>query len=581
LLAVLDRAATAYGRGDLAAMVRSLADGVVSQAVTVAFVGQHQSGKSSLIDALIGAEVSPVVHGWSTRCTIRVGAGPSLQGWLPEGRSLDLHADEDRSVWTSAITGADAIPAGAQLRVEAPSPLLDDGLVLIDTPGTAGPLGAVSQRLVALPVVDAVVLVTAITQELTADELELAAAVRRSGRPVLVVGTKADLQPAWRSLVERDRSHLQAAGLDIDAIGVSTPVRLLAMATGDDQLDEESGVPVLVDWLYDTVLADLGRHRHRTVVDTGRVVLDALTGRFEAELAALVAADGPADGVVAQPDLTELRRRAREVDEGGGRWSTQLSALLKDAVADVDTDLRRRGLAVLADVDVRLADGDPADDWSGFERWLDERIAAAIGEHLSWRHERLIHAVEQSTASFGQLIALVQTDPAELGVGAAPVRPGYQPARASMGASVYAAVRSSYGGLAMVGFFGGLAGVVLTAPVTLGIGLVLGGKQIRDERAKQVVQRRAQAAAAARTYVDHVWSDFANGSRTQFRTMNTTLRAELAAAVDRLRTDTKVALEAALSAASADAETRGLRRADVNAELGRLRGVRARLEAFA
>ncbi len=67
---------------------------------------------------------------------------------------------------------------------------------------------------------------------------------------------------------------------------------------------------------------------------------------------------------------------------------------------------------------------------------------------------------------------------------------------------MYAAVRGSYGGLVMVGFFGGLAGVALTAPVTLGIGLVLGGKQIRGERAKQLTQRRAQAKAAARSYID-------------------------------------------------------------------------------
>ncbi len=44
------------------------------------------------------------------------------------------------------------------------------------------------------------------------------------------------------------------------------------MEAGDDDLDDESGFPALVDWKYDVVIADLERHRRRTVVDTSQPI---------------------------------------------------------------------------------------------------------------------------------------------------------------------------------------------------------------------------------------------------------------------------------------------------------------------
>lgn len=575
LLALLEKAATAYGRGDLAEYVRLLAASVAASDITVAVVGEHQAGKSSLINALLGLPVSPVVRSGSTALTVRVSAGKALVGIIGDGAPLDLTDPADRATWAAAVTD---VYASGTCRAEAPSPVLDEGLVLIDMPGTAGPLGAVSQRIVALPVVDAVVMVTSITQELTADEIDLVAAVHRSGRPVLVVGTKADLQPAWRRLLERDRAHLASAGLDVPAVAVSSPLRDLAMREIDDDVDDESGFPALVDWLYDDVLAHLARHRHRTVADTSRAVVDALAGRFEVELAALVEADEIEPGQE-RPELSELRRRAREMGAASGRWAAQLTGLLNEMSGEVDRDLRARGTEILGEADQRLAESDPATTWEEMTRWLDDRMAISMSEHLTWRHEHLVQAVEQSTASFGQLVALVRPEATVTVNGA--TGPTFQATKVSVGASVYAALRGSYGGLAMVGFFGGLAGVALTAPITVGIGLLLGGKQLREERAKQLASRRTQAKTVIRAYVDQVWSEFGTGSRTQLRALQTSLRTELTGAVERLRTDTSVALEAALAAAGADAEGRRRRKIDVAAELTRLRSVRTRVEAFA
>ena len=85
-------------------------------------------------------------------------------------------------------------------------------------------------------------------------------------------------------------------------------------------------------------------------------------------------------------------------------------------------------------------------------------------------------------------------------------------------------LRSSYGGIAMLGVFGGFAGIVLAAPVMAGVGLVLGTKGLRDERDRQMAQRRAQAKVAVRKYVDDVTYALGNETRDVLRQVQRRLR---------------------------------------------------------
>lgn len=547
VLSLLERASTAYGRPDLAQMVRAMTDAFGRPEATVAVVGGYQTGKSSLVNAILGTEASPVVHGSSTTAPVRVAFGP----------------DSD-------------VTADAVVRVEVPSPLLADGLVLLDLPGNTGPLGAPSPSLVSLPVVDAVVVTTRITQELTSDDVALVEAVRASGRPVLVVATCADLQPRWCQLLERSIAHLEAAGIDVPMVAVSSPLRQMAMDTADDGLDEESGMPPVIDWLLDTVVASVADHRVRAVTDTGGTVLDALESRFATERAALVDADR-GEGAA---QVAALRDRVRDVEQEAARWSAQLTTLLDQAAADVEADLRRCGLAVLTDAESRIDEGDPALEWPEFERWLDERLTAAMTEHLDNCHRTLVEVVDRSSESFDEVVGIARPD-LPLPTPSAADGPTFRPTKVKMRTAVYGALRNSYGGLAMLGFFGSLAGLVITTPIAVGIGLVLSGKQLKDERAKQLVQRRAQAKSAVRSYVDQAWSTFGNRSRVQQRAQQRTVRAELSAAMDRLRLDVRSALDAASAAASADEATRRKRLVDIDAELQRLAGVRARVDLLA
>ena len=82
---------------------------------------------------------------------------------------------------------------------------------------------------------------------MTAPEVEfLRQALQRCPAAICVV-TKTDLYPQWRRIVELDRQHLSAAGIDIPLVAVSSFLRLRAWRS--PELNEESGFAPLFDWL--------------------------------------------------------------------------------------------------------------------------------------------------------------------------------------------------------------------------------------------------------------------------------------------------------------------------------------------
>ena len=142
--------------------------------------------------------------------------------------------------------------------------------------------------------------------------------------------------------------------------------------------------------------------------------------------------------------------------------------------------------------------------------------------------------------------------------------------RMGLGAQVLSLLRSSYGGIAMFGVLGGIAGLVLSAPVTVGIGLLLGGKGLREEKARQLAQRRAQAKVSARQYLDAVSFTLANEQRDMLRATQRAVRDHFSAQATELHRAATAALDAARAAKGADATERSSRLAYLDAELAKV-----------
>ena len=178
----------------------------------------------------------------------------------------------------------------------------------------------------ALPSADAVLLVSDAAQEYTAPELEFLAHAASVCPNVACVITKTDLHPEWRRIVELDRGHLAAAGINAEIFAVSSTLRWHAVLHGDAELNAESGFPELVGYLRKRVLGQADRLARRGVVHDVLSVTEQIGGNLRRRAHG---AAGPGGGRRAHPRADRgpgPRDRAQgAVRRAGSRPSTTAS----------------------------------------------------------------------------------------------------------------------------------------------------------------------------------------------------------------------------------------------------------------
>ena len=249
ITALAVRAASAYGRPDLAASLADARDRLADTGARVLVVGDYKQGKSALVGELVGTPVCPVHDDVATRLPTIVRHGAETTATLVGSTSEHDDAEVRRAVGAAdlarAVTGdlpADPGAAWTAAEVTVPDGLPADGLVLVDTPGESGPRSARGLAVRAgFPGAHAVVVVSDASRELTAPEIALIRAAAQQCGTVVVALTKVDLHPRWREVRDLDRRHLAAHGLDVGVVPVSAtlrvPVSLSAIVLGHDASD--------------------------------------------------------------------------------------------------------------------------------------------------------------------------------------------------------------------------------------------------------------------------------------------------------------------------------------------------------
>jgi hypothetical protein len=238
---------------------------------------------------------------------------------------------------------------------------------------------------------------------------------------------------------------------------------------------------------------------------------------------------------------------------------------------------------VTAEAERAVDDMDPATAWPELEAWLYGAVARSTSEHLAYRHDCLVSVVDAVAAVFGDdagdtatLLAPGGDHDALAPLGGATI--DVKPMR--IGAQALNLVRGSYGGILMFGALGGLAGIVIATPAVVGVGLLLGGKGLREEKARQLAQRRAQGKVSARRYLDEVTFALTNDQRDTLRTVQRAVRDHFAGRATELTQAARAAHDAASAAMRRDNDERGRRLAFVDAELPKVGVVAQRAEAL-
>ncbi|MDF6102680.1 dynamin family protein [Gordonia hongkongensis] len=563
LLTTMSEVAREAGRNDLVSRLDGARTRITDPRLRIVVVGQLKQGKSSFVNALLNLDVCSVGDDETTAVptVISHAAQPSAH-LVVDGPA----ADNRIPVPMDAIAGItpDSPLAGGRevlrLEIEAPGPLLADGLVLVDTPGVGGhghPYAAATLGMVAAA--DAVLVVSDASQEFTAPEMSFLQQVAGLCPTISCLITKTDLYPHWRAIVDADRTHLHTAGLDIPLLPVSSVLRTHALRLGDEKLNAEAGFLDLYRYLRERVVSTARQATRTTVATDLRVVSEHLALTLGSELAALRDPETAGRAVGA---LREAKSDAEAMRRQSAQWQQTLADGIADLAADIDHDLRDRLRAVTREAERAIDEGDPGVDWEQLSEWLADQTAAVIGDNFVWAHERSVWLAERVADHFaaaGQN-SLPDIDVADLtGVlDSVAELAELDSGRVGLAQKLLIGMRGSYGGVLMFGLISTMVGMALINPVSVGAGLLLGTKAYRDDKEAKVLERRAKAKVAVRAFTDDVSFQVGKESRDRLRVIQRVLRDHFTSVAEQTARSISESLSAAQSAATlADSERSG------------------------
>jgi len=588
------RACEAYDRPDLGERLRIAKRTLADPAIRIVVVGEFKQGKSSLVNALLGANICPVDDDIATAVPTYIRHGPEARAELlfdgdpPPREPVEIN-DLRRYVVESGHDGGMGLGTDVSLAagrvigvdVRLPRKMLAGGLVVVDTPGVGGLNSAhAAASLAACSIADAVLFVTDASQELTLTEIDFLRRVKGMCDTVVCVVTKTDFYPAWRTIREFDEKHLQAVS-DVPIMAVSSTLRARAVKMNDKALNAESGFAELVRFVTDRVAGGgVGRLAANAAAEVA-AVSQQLEVQFEAERATL-ADPGAAKRIIGE--LTAAKERAEALKAAAARWNQTLSDGIADLNADIDYDLRGRIRRIIHEADDAIEEGDPADTWPEMEAWLESRASYELLENyslLAGRARELSEQVgEHFRAASGQVFDQIEVYNPTPVLDKAEVDQNVKLTKMGVRQQAFVVLKGAYGGVLMITLLSSMTGVVL-GPLGVGVGLMMGRKGLRDEKQRQLLNRRMQAKNAMRRYCDEVQFMMSKDSRDTLRRIQRQLRDYYSTRAQELNRSTAQALANANESARRTQAEREKRLKDLDAELARLRQLRQRAAAVA
>lgn len=576
-----------HDRGDLVQRLRRARERIVDPQIRVVIAGQLKQGKSQLLNSLLNLPVARVgddeatvvitVVSYSAQPSARlvVAAGPNGETATVEIPVEDVNADLRR-----------APQAGGRqvLRVEigAPSPLLQGGLVFIDSPGVGGHgQPHLSATLGLLPDADALLMVSDASQEFTEPEMWFLRKAHQICPVGMIVATKTDLYPHWREIVNTNATHLQRARVPMPIIPVSSLLRSHAVSLNDKELNDESNFPAIVKFLSEKVLTrETDRVRDEVLNEIGSAA-EQLRFKSASELSAV---NDPKLRDRLAGDLERRKREAENAMQATALWQQVLNDGFTDVSNDVDHDLRSRFRAVTDEIERQIDACDPTLHWAEIGTDAEDAVATAVGDNFVWAYQRsaaLADDVARSFADAGldsvmspELTArLMASNFEELkAVGELESKPQGKGQKALSG------LRGSYGGVVMIGMLSSVAGLGLFNPLSVGAGLLLGRMAYKEEKQSRLLRARAEAKANVRRFVDEVSFVVGKESRDRLKTIHRKLRDHYRDIANELHRSLNESLQATVTAAHLEDVERETRVRELERQLDILRQVSENLD---
>ncbi len=405
--------ADSQGRDDLVEQLDRIRAQLAVESVPVLVVGGAGQGKSSVVNALVGAGVCAVGATDTTATPTVVSHALAYDGALvidpaaagrPEPLLRRVPFTEAVGLATQALNPDNAWGLRA-IQLAVPSPALARGLTLIDTPPLRELWEPDGVRLLqAMSGVAAVVLVTSAGSELSSGELDLLRVASSLCHRLYVVVNGTNVFADWRSVVAANRSLLDRRGISAKVLAVAaTPYWGDA---GGVPPGPDAGMQALAAELDAAVVLDTEHQRISTALVEAFWAADRLRMRLWAEQS-LITEDGPLDETTVL--LRDAARHAQVLCGPTAHWHELLTQSVQQLRKDVEADLDADVAGLRADVDNVLLALEAGHDWPRLHLSLHTRFADRV---LHTQRVRKLamralcrHVAEQFQADWSEIVA--------------------------------------------------------------------------------------------------------------------------------------------------------------------------------
>ena len=369
------------GLKDASGTLRSLAEKLATNRFHFAVLGQMKRGKSSVVNALLGADVLPtaILPLTSVITRVRFGSAPGARIFYQSGMVEETEPERlGEYITEEKNPGNRKQVASAEL--QWPSPLLQMGMDLVDTPGigsTRAHNTATTENY--LREIDAGIMVLSVDPPITAAEAEFLKVLRFEVPRLLFVVNKTDVASADEvgAVVDFLRRELTGkAGIDDPEIYPVSARRALSEETRNSGSERSSGIERIAE-----------RLRYFAAEEKEQALLESVAQDVLRMAAMLRFAAGVGERA-SRLSGEELAARRQELENAIARTEQGLS--------DIRHLLRKDAAAVVERIEKDLKEHIEA-----AKPGVRERMAALQGEHRRGRREKVGALVEEFVAGGG------------------------------------------------------------------------------------------------------------------------------------------------------------------------------------